>query len=65
MFNHSAFTATINRAFTLKGIDKDPVAVVKPVSKDDTYAARRKYLDISKEEEELVQAFIQEYRTAV
>ncbi len=32
MFNHSAFCATINSAFTQKGIDKNPVASVKPVT---------------------------------
>ena len=57
-FNHSAFCHTINTAFTKKGIDKDPVASVKPVTKDDTVAARRKYLEASSEEEALVQAFI-------
>lgn len=44
-FNHKDFCATINLAFTKKGIDKDPVATVKPVTKEDTVAARRKYLD--------------------
>jgi Ca2+-binding EF-hand superfamily protein len=32
MFNHSQFCATINSAFTRKGIDKDPKATVKPVT---------------------------------
>ena len=52
MFNHSSFCATINQAFTLKGIDKDPVASVKPVTREDTVAARRKYLESSNEEED-------------
>jgi hypothetical protein len=64
-FNHSAFTAAINQAFTIKGIDKNPVASVKPVTRDDTFAARRKYLDSSPEEEEQIQAYLSEYRTAV
>lgn len=44
-FNHAQFTHTINAAFTQKGIDKDPRASVKPVTQDDTFAARRKYLE--------------------
>ena len=58
MFNHSAFCITINKAFTQRGIDKDPKASVKPVTQDDTFAARRKYLDNSQEEEEQVQHYI-------
>jgi len=52
MFNYFSFCDTINSAFTMKGIDKDPVASVKPISKDDTLAARRKYLESSDEEAE-------------
>jgi len=65
MFNYSNFCKSINSAFTQKGIDKDPVAVVKPVTREDTQAARRKYLEGSASEEEQVQSFIQEYQTAV
>ena len=65
MFNYSAFCATINLAFTQKGIDKDPNAVVKPVTRDDTTAARRKYLEGSADEEEQVHSYIMQYRTAV
>lgn len=50
LFNYFDFCQTINSAFTTKGIDKDPVATVKPVTKDDTYLARRKYLEISPED---------------
>ena len=64
-FNYAAFVENINSAFTVKGIDKDPTAFVKPVSKDDTYAARRKYLDFSREEQDQVEGIISEYRTAV
>ena len=52
MFNYFNFCNTINLAFTQKGIDKDPVATVKPITKDDTLAARRKYLEALPEEEE-------------
>ena len=44
-FAYAAFCAAINTAFTQRGIDKDPVASVKPVTRDDTVAARRKYLE--------------------
>ena len=44
-FAYAKFCATINLAFTLKGIDKNPVASVKPVTREDTVAARRKYLE--------------------
>ena len=52
MFNYFNFCSTINAAFTVKGIDKDPVATVKAITKDDTLAARRKYLESNPEEEE-------------
>jgi hypothetical protein len=52
MFNYFSFCNTINSAFTQKGIDKDPVASVKPITKEDTLAARRKYLEWTAEEEE-------------
>lgn len=51
LFNYFDFCNTINSAFTLKGIDKDPVATVKLITKDDTLLARRKYLEITPEEE--------------
>lgn len=51
-FNYAQFCATINLAFTQKGIDKDPIAYVKPVTQDDTVAARRKYLEGTQEEEQ-------------
>jgi hypothetical protein len=51
MFVYSEFCTLINSAFTLKGIDKDPTATVKPITSQDTYVARRKYLDITPEEQ--------------
>lgn len=65
LFNYFAFCQTINSAFTVKGIDKDPVVSVKPITKDDTLAARRKYLEMTPEETEQFQSIIKEYRTAV
>ena len=56
MFNYFNFCHTVNSAFTIKGIDKNPEATVKAITKDDTLAARRKYLEMAPEEE---QAFSQ------
>lgn len=50
MFNYSAFCHNINLVFTQKGIDKNPTLTVKPISSDDTYMARRKYLDVASDE---------------
>ncbi len=52
LFNYFDFCHTINSAFTVKGIDKDPVASVKAITKDDTLLARRKYLEMNPEDEE-------------
>mgnify|MGYP003323576629 CR=1 FL=1 len=50
MFNYKAFCASINAAFTTYNIQKDPVAVVAPVTNENTTLARRKYLHITDEE---------------
>src|SRR6185312_9197876 len=65
LFDHAGFCKTINLAFTQKGIDYEPTATVKPVTKDDTYLARRKYLEITPEEEEAVQSILEEYKRVV
>jgi Ca2+-binding EF-hand superfamily protein len=65
MFNHSDFCANINAAFTRKGIDKDPTYQVASQSSNDTFMARRKYLDISEDEHYAVDALIQEYKQAI
>lgn len=46
-FNYVAFTESINRAFTTKGIDKAPTVRVPAVTQNDTLLARRKYLQDS------------------
>lgn len=51
LFNYVDFCHTINIAFTQKGIDKNPTHTVKAVTSEDTYLARRKYLEITPEEE--------------
>ena len=65
MFHYGNFCGTINSAFTQKGIDKDPNHLVKKLTSDDTVVARRKYLDISPEENESVIAILEDYRRAV
>ena len=65
MFNYADFCANINLAFTQKGIDKAPTATVMPVTSDHTFLARRKYLEITPEEEDQVQGILDEYRRAV
>lgn len=65
MFMYSEFCALINSAFTTHGIDKNPTATVKPVTSQDTYVARRKYLDITPEEEQAVKDILQEYKKAI
>lgn len=39
--------------FTQKGIDKAPTTTVKAITSEDTLLARRKYLEITEEDEEL------------
>lgn len=46
-FNYAAFCANINKAFTIKGIDKAPTVQVQPITANDTLLARRKYLEHS------------------
>lgn len=63
-FNYKAFVASINKAFTISGIDKQPEVRVAPIVKNDTLLARRKYLS-GREDGEEIQALLDEYRTAV
>jgi hypothetical protein len=65
LFDYFGFCSTINSAFTVKGIDKDPVATVKPITKDDTLLARRKYLEISEEDQQKMNSIMEEYRVAI
>lgn len=65
MFSYADFCRNINLAFTVKGIDKDPVASVKPITKEDTTAGRRKYFEFTPEEQEQQNSILQEYRQAV
>ena len=58
LFNYFDFVKNINSAFTQKGIDKDPSATVKAITKDDTLLARRKYLEMSEEDTQKVEEII-------
>lgn len=62
--NYKAFVASINKAFTITGIDKNPETRVAPIVKDQTLLARRKYLG-GRESDDEIQALLDEYRTAV
>eukprot|EP00826_Nyctotherus_ovalis_P059101 TRINITY_DN818_c0_g1_i17.p1 TRINITY_DN818_c0_g1~~TRINITY_DN818_c0_g1_i17.p1 ORF type:complete len:380 (-),score=141.66 TRINITY_DN818_c0_g1_i17:1038-2177(-) len=44
--NYVQFCDDVDSAFTLKGIDKNPTAVVKPVEVTDTLPARRKRVEL-------------------
>jgi len=43
-FNYVDFCHSINKAFTIRGIDKDPSVKVAALAQGDTFLARRKYL---------------------
>ena len=65
-FNYVAFSASINKAFTLPGIDKAPNTRVPAVTQNDTLLARRKYLQTSvNDNSDAMEAVLDEYRRAV
>ena len=43
-FNYVDFCHSINKAFTIRGIDKNPNVRVAALNQGDTFLARRKYL---------------------
>ena len=59
------FCASVNSAFTVYGIQQDPLAKVARVTNEVTTKARRKYLDFNDEERQMLQGILQEYQTAV
>jgi len=65
MFNYKEFCANINSAFTTSGIQKEPLAVVKPVTVDLTVPARKRYLEMTPEEQTLIQNVLREYAQAI
>ena len=64
-FNYKDFCASINGAFTTYGIQKAPLAKVEPVTVGNTELARRKYLDLTQSEAEIVVNVLKEYQKAV
>ena len=65
MFTYTGFCSLINSAFTTRGIDKDPTATVKPITSQDTFVARRKYLEMTPDEEQAVKDILEEYKKAI
>ena len=65
MINYFAFCDTINQAFTIKGIEKDPNWRVAPVLNSDTDKARRKTLEFTPEDQHHMLGVIEEYRKAI
>ena len=64
-FDYTDFCHNINSAFTTYGIQKAPLTQVAPVTVDNTVPARRKYLDMTPEEQKVICDIMEEYRTAV
>lgn len=64
-FNYKDFCANINSAFTTYGIQKNPLAMVKPVTNDITIPARRKYLDMDPAERQQMAEILAEYKQAI
>jgi hypothetical protein len=50
MVNYKAFCESIDRAFTIPGIEKNPTLRVKPVVPSDTDVVRKKFLEFDEEE---------------
>lgn len=65
MFSYKAFCANINSAFTAYGIQQAPLTEVAPVTVDSTTLARRKYLELTPEEQQMVNDILVEYKKAV
>jgi hypothetical protein len=65
MFDYASFVSNINLAFTTKGIDKNPIATVKAVTPDATFLARRKYLEMTEDEQDKLRWVLGEYKKAI
>lgn len=64
-FDHAAFCASINAAFTDPSLQKNPLSSVAPVTVKSTQCARKNYLATSPEEAALLERLLAEYRRAV
>ena len=65
MVNYKDFCASINKAFTVYGIQQDPQAKVHKVTTAATVGARRKYMSFNDEEKQMLQGILNEYKEAV
>lgn len=65
LFNYKDFCANINSAFTTYGIQKLPLTQVKPVTVDQTIPARRKYLEMTPEQQQQMCDILNEYKQAI
>lgn len=65
MFCYKDFVANINSAFTTYGIQKMPLTKVAPVTVDNTVPARRKYLEMTPEQQETISSVLKEYAKAI
>lgn len=59
------FCNNINKVFTSQGLEKDPLKKVDPIKYDTTLAARRKFLDVQKHEEERIRELIKLYQSYI
>lgn len=50
LVRYTEFCDDIDRVFTTKNIDKDPLATVNKIEYETTLPARRRYLNMSEEE---------------
>ena len=65
MVNYFDFRDVIDKAFTIKGIEKNPQVQVAPVTTTDTEKARRKTLEFTPEDQHHMLGVIEEYRKAI
>lgn len=64
-FRYTEFVASINKAFTISGVDKNPTTAIAPVTRNDTLLARRKYLSAHPAGSSEIDLILEQYRKAV
>lgn len=62
MVQYTAFVESIDQAFTIKGIEKNPTLRVKPIESIDTLDARQKYLEFDADEQNIMKDILEAYR---
>jgi len=65
LVNYKEFVDNIDRVFTTPGIEKDPLYKVQGVDYNTTLAARRKFLELSPEEEQQLDELIHIYQQQI